>query len=75
MPRIVVVAEGKNFQNFGVAHQRFENLDPIFQIASAVNDSFIPCRSLLLNLFAVSKPANIIAAAIATLELRPGVTT
>src|SRR5690349_15567935 len=59
MPGIVVVAEGENFQGFGVAQQRFENLSPIHQIASAVDDSLVPCRGLFLNPFAVSEPANI----------------
>ncbi len=59
VPGIVIVAEGENFQDFGVAHQRFENLDPIFQVASAVDDGLVPGRGLLLNPFAVSKPANI----------------
>jgi|SRR5467141_1301375 len=38
MPRIVVVAEGKDFQDFGIAHQGFEYLNPILQIASTVDD-------------------------------------
>src|SRR6266851_5764940 len=59
MPRVMVVAECKDFQNFGVAHQRSEYRDPIFQITRAVNDDFVPRRRLLLNSFAVSKPANI----------------
>jgi hypothetical protein len=59
MPRIVVVAEGKDFQDFGIAHQRFEYLDPIFQIGSAVDDGPIPRRCLLLNPFAVAQPAHI----------------
>src|SRR5205807_5432006 len=54
-----IVAEGKNLQDFGVAHQRFEYVHPISQVASAVDDGFIPCRCLLLNPLAVSKPANI----------------
>ena len=59
MPRIVIIAERENFQDFRVAHQRFENLDPILQIVSAVNDSLVPRRGLLLNPLAVTKPANI----------------
>src|SRR5437667_4406046 len=59
VPGIVIIAERENFQDFGVAHRRFENLDPIFQVASAVDDGLVPRRCLLLNLFAVSKPANI----------------
>ena len=59
MPLVMVVAVGKNFQDFGVAHQRFEYLDPIFQVASAVDDSPVPRRCLLLNPFAVSQPAHI----------------
>jgi len=54
MPGIVVVAEGKNLQDFGVAHQRFEYRDPIFQITRAINHDFVPCRGLFLNLFSVS---------------------
>jgi hypothetical protein len=37
----VIVAEGKNLQDFGVAQQRFEYLDPILQIASAVDHGFV----------------------------------
>ena len=59
MPLVMVVAVGKNFQDFGVAHQRFEYLDPIFQVAGAVDDSPVPRRCLLLNPFAVSQPAHI----------------
>src|SRR5258708_11580937 len=59
MPRVMVVAESENFQAFAVAHQRFENLDPMLQIASTVDDGLVPRRGLLLNLFAVSKPANV----------------
>src|SRR6266481_9074763 len=59
VPRIVVVAECENFQNLGIAHQRFEYVNPIFQIASAVDDGLVPRRCLLLNLFAISKPTNI----------------
>jgi hypothetical protein len=59
VPGIVFVAEGENLQNLAIAHQRFEYIDPILQIASAVNDSLVPGRSLLLNPLAVSKPANI----------------
>src|SRR5437773_12378487 len=59
VPGIVIVAEGKNFQDFGVAHKRFEYLYPILQITSTVNDSLVPCRSLFFNPLAVTKPANI----------------
>ncbi len=34
-------------------------IDPISQITSAVDDGLVPRRCLLLNPFAVSKPANI----------------
>jgi hypothetical protein len=60
MPRIVVVAESENFQNFGIARQRFENLYPILQIASAVDDGLVPSRGLLLNPLAVPKNERII---------------
>ena len=59
VPGVVIVAEGKNLQDFGIAHQRFENLDPILQIASTVDDGLVPRRCLLLNPFPVSKPTNI----------------
>ena len=59
VPGIVIVAERENFQDFGIAHQRFEYLDPILQFASAVDDGLVPCRGLLLNPLAVSKPTNI----------------
>lgn len=55
----MVVGKCKNLQNLAIAHQRFENLDPILQIASTVDDGLIPRRCLLLNPFAVSKPPNI----------------
>jgi len=42
MSGVVVVAEGKNFQNFGIAHQRLEYRDPIFQIVSAIKDDVVP---------------------------------
>jgi hypothetical protein len=29
----MIIAEREDFQDFGVAHQRFEYLDPIFQVA------------------------------------------
>src|SRR6266576_5332888 len=54
MPGIVVVAEGEKLHNFGIAHQGFENLDPIFQVASAVNDSLVPRCCLFLNPLAVA---------------------
>ena len=54
----MVVAEGKNLQNFGIAHQRLEYLNPILQIGSAVDDGLVPRRCLLLNLLAVAKPPN-----------------
>jgi hypothetical protein len=54
VPGKVIVAEGKNFQDFGVAHQRFEYLDPILQIASAVNDSFVPCLCYFFDSLAVT---------------------
>ena len=59
MPRIVVVAEPENFQDFGVAHQRFEYVNPILQITSTVDDGLIPSCRLFFDAFAVSKPANI----------------
>ncbi len=59
MPGVVVIRKCKNLQDFGVAHQRFEYIHPIFQVASAVDDGLIPRRCLLLNPFAVSKPPNI----------------
>jgi hypothetical protein len=50
----VVVAERENFQDLSVAHQRLEHFDPIFQVASAVDDGLVPRRCLFLNLFSVS---------------------
>src|SRR5205807_4648551 len=54
MPLVMVVAVGKNFQDFGVAHQRFEYLDPIFQVASAVSQpahiSEVRCNQVKLLL-------------------------
>ena len=58
MSCVVVIRKCKNLQDFGVAHQRFEYLDPIFQIVSAVDDGLVPRRGLLLNPFAVSKPTD-----------------
>src|SRR6267143_6616212 len=59
MPAVMVIRKCKNLQDFGVARQRFEYLNPVFQITRAINDCSVPCRGLLLNSLAVSKPANI----------------
>ena len=48
VPGIVIVAERENFQDFGVAHQRFENLNLIPQIASTVDET--ECLRSALNL-------------------------
>lgn len=55
----MIVAEGINLQDFGIAHQRLEHFNPISQVASVINDGLIPPRGLLLNLFAVAQPADI----------------
>jgi hypothetical protein len=50
----MVVGESKHFQNlFGVDHV-LENISPIFQIASTVNDNFVPSLRLRFNAFAVA---------------------
>src|SRR5439155_21866766 len=59
MPLVMVVAECKNFQDSRIAHQRLEYVNPIVQIASAVDDGLVPGRGLLLNPFTVSEPSNI----------------
>src|SRR6266513_2061032 len=59
VPGIVIVAESKTLQDFAVTHHLLEKINPIPQIVSAVDDGLVPRRCLLLNLFAVSKPANL----------------
>ena len=54
----MVVGESENLQDFGIAHQRFEYLNPILQIATVVDDGLIPRRCLLLNPLAVSKQSG-----------------
>ncbi len=54
MPLVMVVRKCKNLQDFGVAHQRFEYLNPIRQIASTVDNSSIPSCGLLFDLLSVS---------------------
>src|SRR5436309_13881304 len=56
---IVIIAERENFQDFGVAHHRFERLARICEVASPVGYGLVPLCWLLVNLFAVSRPANI----------------
>src|SRR5258708_20061209 len=56
---IVIVAECKQLAYPLVIHHRFEEINPISQVASAVDDSLVPRRGLLLNPLAISKPANI----------------